>query len=178
MHGEVIFPFFYGMQSFEEVAHKITIYKIREAWLNLSKLYNELALQYDASFSMAFILLAIDQDEGTPVTKIAPRMGMEPNSLSRSLKSLEDRGLIRRRKDEVDKRKVYILLTPEGWQMRELALKAVFYLEKSIVKDIPKEKLRIFFEVLEHVPEAIREFRESSPLDSGSPVFRNQEKPE
>lgn len=166
------------MHSFEEVAHKITTYKIREAWLNISKLYNELALQHDASLSMAFILLAIDQDEGTPVTKIAPRMGMEPNSLSRSLKSLEDRGLIRRRKDKVDKRKVYILLTPEGRQYRELALKAVFRLEKSIVKDIPKEKLRIFFEVLDHIPGAIREFRELLPMDADTDSSRKKEQPD
>lgn len=148
------------MQTFEEVADKVTIYKIREAWLNISKLYNEMANQYDASISMAFILLAIDHDEGTPVTKIAPRMGMEPNSLSRSLKNLEDRGMIRRKKDKVDKRKVYIILTPAGKKMRELALKAVFSLEKSITKDIPEKKLKTFFEVINHVPEAIKEFKE------------------
>ena len=152
------------MQTFEDVADKVTIYKIREAWLNISKLYNEIALQYNANISMAFILLAIDQDEGTPVTKIAPRMGMEPNSLSRSLKNLEDKGMIKRRKDKVDKRKVYISLTAAGKKMREMALKAVFSLERSIVKDIPAKKLKTFFEVINHVPEAIKEFKEKVPI--------------
>ncbi|MCB0502515.1 MAG: MarR family transcriptional regulator [Bacteroidetes bacterium] len=147
------------MESFESVADKVVVYKIREAWLNIAKLYNEMASEYDASISMAFILLTIDQEEGTPVTKIAPRMGMEPNSLSRSLKSLEDQGMIIRIKDEVDKRKVYIKLTDQGSKMRVLALKAVFHLEKTIIKDIPKEKLETFFEVINHVPEAIKEFR-------------------
>lgn len=155
-----VFLYIYPMETFEDVADKVTIYKIREAWLNISKLYNEMAFQYNASISMAFILLAIDQDEGTPVTKIAPRMGMEPNSLSRSLKNLEDRKMIRRKKDKVDKRKVYIILTPAGKKMRDMALKAVFSLEKNIVKDIPAEKLKIFFEVINHVPEAIKEFKE------------------
>jgi len=153
------------MESFEEVADKVTIYKIREAWLNISKLYNEIALNYNASISMAFILLAIDVDEGSPVTKIAPRMGMEPNSLSRSLKNLEDKGMIKRTKDKVDKRKVYIGLTTQGKKMRELALKAVFRLEKSIIKDIPKDKLKTFFEVINHVPSAIREFRTELDMD-------------
>lgn len=153
------------MDRFENVANRITIYKIREAWLNISKLYNEIALQYNASISMAFILLAIDEDEGTPVTKIAPRMGMEPNSLSRSLANLESKGMVTRIKDEVDKRKVYIRLTDEGTKMREIALKAVFKLEKTITKDIPKEKLEVFFEIMEHIPSAISEFRDNLKLD-------------
>ncbi|MEZ5009036.1 MAG: MarR family transcriptional regulator [Chitinophagales bacterium] len=152
------------MESFESVANKVVVYKIREAWLNIAKLYNELASEYDASISMAFILLAIDQKEGTPVTKIAPRMGMEPNSLSRSLKTLEDQGMILRKKDKVDKRKVYIKLTEQGAKMRVIALKAVFNSEKTIIKDIPKEKLEIFFEVINHVPEAIKEFRNKLSL--------------
>jgi DNA-binding MarR family transcriptional regulator len=156
--------YIYGMNSFEEVADKVIIYKIREAWLNISKLYNEMASEYDASISMAFILLAIDEEDGSPVTKIAPRMGMEPNSLSRSLKNLEDKGMIIRKKDKIDNRKVYILLTKNGKKMREIALKAVFKLEKTIVKDIPKEQLQTFFEVINHVPSAIKEFKEQFSL--------------
>lgn len=147
------------METFESVAGRVTIYKIREAWLNIAKLYNEMASEYDASISMAFILLAIDEEDGTPVTKIAPRMGMEPNSLSRSLKSLEDKGMVTRIKDKVDKRKVYIKLTDQGAKMRFFALKAVFDLEKTIVKDIPQKQLEVFFNVINHVPEAIKEFR-------------------
>ncbi len=148
------------MDLFEEVAEKITIYKIRSAWLGISKLYNELANEYDATISMAFVLLAIDEKDGTPVTKIAPRMGMEPNSLSRTIKTLEKRGAVIRTKNTADKRMVYVSLTPFGIKMRELALKAVFQLEKSITKKISQKKLNTFFEVINHVPQAIEDFRE------------------
>ena len=158
MQREVIL-YIYPMETFESVADKMVVYKVREAWFNVAKFYNELASEYDASISMAFILLAIDELDGIPVTKIAPRMGMEPNSISRSLKNLEDRGLITRKKDEVDKRKVYIKLTKDGHEIRKLALKAVFNLEKTIIKDLPQEKLKTFFEVINHVPSAIKEFR-------------------
>ena len=73
-------------------------------------------------------------------------------------------GESRKRKDKVDKRKVYIRLTAAGKKMRELALKAVFSLERSIVKDIPEKKLKTFFEVINHVPEAIKEFKENIAL--------------
>ena len=78
MHCEVISYIYFTitlMETFEEVADKVTIYKIREAWLNISKLYNEIALNYNASISMAFILLATDQDEGTPVWSGPDRAG-------------------------------------------------------------------------------------------------------
>ena len=51
-----------------------------------------MAAEHDTTVSMAFVLLAINEEEGTPVTRIAPRMGMEPNSLSRILKSMEEKG--------------------------------------------------------------------------------------
>jgi len=63
MHCEVN-SYIYAMNTFEEVADKVIIYKIREAWLNISKLYNEMASGYNASISMAFILLAIEEEEG------------------------------------------------------------------------------------------------------------------
>ena len=47
---------------------------------------------------MAFVLLTINEKYGTPVTKIAPRMNMEPNSLSRILESLEEKRFILKRK--------------------------------------------------------------------------------
>jgi MarR family transcriptional regulator, organic hydroperoxide resistance regulator len=80
------------MNTFEEVASGMVTYQLRSSWLAVSKLYNELAKEYDSTLAMAFVLLAIDDQAGTPVTKIAPRIGMEPNSLSRLLNSLEDKG--------------------------------------------------------------------------------------
>ena len=48
-------------------------------------------------------------------------MGMEPTSLSRSLKGMEDMGLIVRRPDAADRRSVRVFLTPEGVSARRQA---------------------------------------------------------
>jgi len=50
-------------------------------------------------------------DDGTPATKIAPQMGLEPRSLTRLLKSMEDKKLIIRKADKNDRRSVRIFLT-------------------------------------------------------------------
>lgn len=147
------------MDEFLRIADRMVVYNLRKGWFQISKLYNEMAAEHDATVSSAFVLLAINEEEGTPVTRIAPRMGMEPNSLSRILKSMEDKGLIYRKKDDSDKRMAYVCLTAQGKEKREIALRAVFRLEKAIVKQMDEEKLAAFFEVAGNIPDAIEEFK-------------------
>lgn len=147
--------------SFQELAEKLVIYQIRSKWLSISKVYNELASEQDGTMSMAFVLLTIHVEKGTPVTKIAPRMGMEPNSLSRILKSMEKKGLVYRRKSRSDKRKVYISLTDHGKQMREVAMNAVFSLEGSIQSNVSQKDLQGFFKVMEGIPKAMEVLNEA-----------------
>jgi len=156
------------MDEFLRAADQMVIYNLRKGWFQISKLYNEMAAEHDTTVSVAFVLLAINEEEGTPVTRIAPRMGMEPNSLSRILKSMEEKGFIYRKKDDVDKRMAYVFLTDFGKEKREVALRAVFRLEKAIVNQIAQEKLDAFFEVARHIPNAIEEFKEKMASYEGS----------
>lgn len=108
---------------------------------------------------MAFVLMAIYEEDGVPVTKIAPRIGMEPNSLSRTLNSLEESNAIIRKQDETDQRKVLVFLTPEGKKLRKIALKTVFNLEKRITEKITPKQLKAFNEVIEQVNISLEEFK-------------------
>jgi DNA-binding MarR family transcriptional regulator len=119
-----------------------------------------MASHYDGTLSEAFVLLTIDGEDGTPVTKIAPRMGMEPNSLSRILKAMEEKGAILRKGDPGDQRRVYVCLTDSGRKLREIAMKAVFQLEKKIIRDHSPNDIDSFFRVIDSVPEAVNTFRE------------------
>jgi DNA-binding MarR family transcriptional regulator len=150
------------MDIFEQVADGMITYHLRSSWLAISKLYNELAKKYDSTLAMAFVLLAIDDTKGTPVTKIAPRIGMEPNSLSRLLNSLEERGAIYRSSDTIDQRKVFVFLTEQGVEYRKIALKTVFDLERELTKSLESSQLKSFFEVMRNVPVAIKNFKENS----------------
>ena len=88
-------------------------------------------------------------------------MGMEPNSLSRILKSLEAKGAIYKRKDPDDKRKVYICLSEYGMQLREIAFKRLFDFEKLIQQRISEDKIKVFFEVMNQIPSIVSDFREN-----------------
>lgn len=123
---------------------------IRHLWHKMSRMYNQKANDYGVSISVGFILLNIDK-EGTPSTQLGPKMGMEPTSLSRTLKTMEDKGFIYRKVDGKDKRKVLIYLTEDGLDKRRIARQVVLNFNDRIVDSIPKGKLKIFFEVAERL---------------------------
>jgi MarR family transcriptional regulator, organic hydroperoxide resistance regulator len=126
-------------------------FHIKWGWHSISRLYNTYAAQYGLTMATGYVLLNIDLEHGTPATKIAPALGMEPRSLVRMLKSMEERGMIRREVDETDKRFVRIYLTDEGRTKRELAREGVIRFNNMIRENIPLEKLVLFFEVIKDI---------------------------
>lgn len=127
---------------------------LRHLWHKISRMYNQKANEYGLTVSSGFILLNIDK-EGTPSTQLGPKMGMEPTSLSRTLKTMEDKGLIRRESDAKDKRKVLIFLTQKGIDQRRIAKHVVLDFNERLMSSIPKGKLKTFFEVAERLDATI-----------------------
>ena len=66
-------------------------YNIKVAWHAISRMYNAQAAKHDITTSIGFVLLNIDQENGTPATKIAPLLGLETRSLTRILRSMEEK---------------------------------------------------------------------------------------
>lgn len=126
-------------------------YHIRTAWHAIARMYNQQAVKYDATMSIGFVLLTIDVEEGTPATKIAPLMGLEPRSLTRLLKTLEERRVIYRKPDMSDKRSVRIFLTDEGKLARERARETVLRFNEVVREEIPAARLNVFFDVIQQV---------------------------
>ncbi len=129
---------------------KTTIdYALRTAWQAVQKIYNERAKSYGATMTQAFVLLSIDPKIGTPSTALGPLMGIEATSLSRTLKLMEAKGVIKKGAHPTDGRSVIIQLTKEGLKMRDESKKEVFRFNEIIDHRLSKEKLQNFFEVIE-----------------------------
>lgn len=122
-------------------------YLIKSSWHSLSRLYNQKAQQHGITTSTAFILLNISTSEGTPATKIAPLMGLESRSLTRSLKNLEQKGYIYKEKDAFDKRSVRIYLTEKGKDKKGKAIEAVKTFNQFVRERVPEDKLNTFMQV-------------------------------
>ena len=99
--------------------------------------------------SIGFVLLNIDPKSGTPSTQLGPLMGMEPTSLSRTLKSMDERGLIEREQDDADKRVMRVKLTQEGKRLRNISRKTVVNFNDRLLEEVDAKKLEHFKEVIQ-----------------------------
>lgn len=130
-------------------------YVLRTTWLAVTKMYNEEASKFETTMATGLTLLSIDQEKGTPSTALGPKMGIEATSLSRILKTMEQRGLIERHPNPDDGRSVLIHLTDFGREKRAYSKEKVLGFNDAIRNNISEEKLNHFYEVAELINEMI-----------------------
>ncbi|SFD21660.1 MarR family winged helix-turn-helix transcriptional regulator [Algibacter pectinivorans] len=130
-------------------------YILRTTWLSVQKMYNEEALKFESTMATGFTLLSIDPEKGTPSTALGPKMGMEATSLSRTLKTMEKKGLITRKPNPKDGRGVIISLTEFGIEKRESSKEKVLIFNEAIKSNVSPEKLKHFYEVAEVINDMV-----------------------
>jgi DNA-binding MarR family transcriptional regulator len=130
---------------------------LRATWQAVAKMYNEQALKQDYTMSMGFVILNIDSENGTPSTSLGPLMGMEATSLSRILKSMEEKGLIYREKNPSDGRGVLVKLTDLGKQKRLDAKESVIQFNDVVKNHISQKDLESFVKVTKIINKLISE---------------------
>ena len=128
----------------------------RAVWQAIAKMYNEEATKHGTSMATGLALLSIDPVHGTPSTAIAPKMGMEATSLSRTLKTLDNMGLVVREPNPDDGRSVLLKLTKKGLDKRDLSKSFVLEFNEKVAQNINFEKLEVFREVSESIIELIQ----------------------
>nr|WP_321233222.1 MarR family transcriptional regulator [uncultured Psychroserpens sp.] len=124
-------------------------YVLRTTWLTVNKMYNEEASQFGTTMATGFALLSIDPENGTPSTSLGPKMGMEATSLSRTLKAMEEKGLIIRKPNPEDGRGVLIHLTEFGKEKRDYSREKVLTFNETIRANVSSEELDNFYKVAE-----------------------------
>tara|TARA_R110002051_G_scaffold72095_5_gene130396 strand:+ start:5633 stop:6085 length:453 start_codon:yes stop_codon:yes gene_type:complete len=126
-------------------------YALRATWQAVARMYNEEAKNFDTTMAIGFTLLSIDPKTGTPSTALGPKMGMEATSLSRILKSMEEKGLIKRKPNPNDGRGVLIHLTDFGLEKRKDSKDVVLRFNDVIKQHVSEEKMNSFFQVMDTI---------------------------
>ncbi len=102
--------------------HQETLdYFLKITWQNIANKYNQIASEFGITQSIGYLLMNIDEHEGTTVSEVAALLGLKSTSLSRMLNNLQQDGLIYRKGHLKDKRSVKLYLTDEGKEKRHLA---------------------------------------------------------
>lgn len=130
---------------------KTLCYHVKASWHTISRMYNSYALEYGLTISTAYVLLNLDTEVGVPSTQIAPNLGMEARSLTRVLKTLEEKKWIVKKTNKNDKRQVNIFLTEEGKVQKKEAKKIVKSFNELIHQEVSQEEIQTFLKVLETI---------------------------
>jgi len=139
------------------MSEKFVEHQIRYTWRSIYKMHNEQAIKAGGTLAQAVVLLNLNPKKGIPSTSLGPKMGLESTSLGRTLKSMENAGLISRVPNGEDKRGVFILLTKKGKDLRSISKKNGNKFNKVIKNKIGEKKLSIFFDVLKSINGTIKD---------------------
>jgi len=143
-------------------------YPIKSAWHAISRMYNQQAAEEGFTTAIGFVLININSKEGTPATKIAPLIGLETRSLTRMLKTMEEKGLIYKKADPVDKRSVRMFLTEEGKRKKEISIQSVMRFNEQVRAALTEEELADFFGVISKIQKVIDQIQTKEVLSGFS----------
>jgi len=128
---------------------------LRSTWNSVSKMYNREASKFNSTMATGFALLNIEA-KGTPSSSLGPKLGMESTSLSRLLKSMEEKKLIYRMPNPEDGRSVLIFLTKFGKEKRDDSRSVVLNFNNIIEKKLSDVQLKHFYEVTDCVIKEVK----------------------
>ncbi len=88
---------------------------------------------------------------------IEEEFSLRPPTATELLKQMEKNGLIVREPMPYDNRLKKIVLTEKALSFRKQVIEGLTDLEGDLIRDIPEEKLEVFFEVMEKIMDNLSE---------------------
>src|ERR1700761_989578 len=139
--------------------HETIDYFLKIVWQTVANRYNQLVTEFGITQSIGYLLINIDEQEGTTVSQAAALLGLKSTSLSRMLNQLEKTGLIYRESNQGDKRSVKIYLTALGKEKRQLARNLVKQFNNYLNQHIKESDKEHLIELLKKVNQLTNNYK-------------------
>ena len=88
----------------------------------ITKLYKPFLDNLDITYTQYISLLVLWEKDNITVKDIGKKLHLDSGTLTPLLKKLESMKLVKRIRDTVDERNVYIKLTPKGIELKQMAV--------------------------------------------------------
>lgn len=124
---------------------------------NFNKVIEELGLT-NTQFE---ILFCLHKDKDLTQTKISKFLRVSKSNLSPVIDSLYELGYIEKTQDRKDRRKVYLNLTTEGWEVMSKSKVIAGKITKEVLKDLPEEKLNTLIEANKTISDILKSYKEN-----------------
>jgi DNA-binding MarR family transcriptional regulator len=147
------------------IRHQETIdYYLKIVWQTMANKYNLIVSDFGITQSIGYLLINIDEQDGTTVSQAAALLGLKSTSLSRMLNQLEQNGLIYRELNKGDRRSVKIYLTPLGIEKRKQARVVVKQFNNYLNKHINEGDREYLMNLLKKINKLTISYKPEEPL--------------
>lgn len=100
----------------------------------VTKLYRGLLEPLDLTHPQYLVLIALwERQDRATMGDLRRRLRLDTGSLTPIVKRMETAGLVERLRDEQDERRVFVTLTPRGWDLRD----EVAAVRREVVRRLP-----------------------------------------
>ncbi len=108
----------------------------------VGRAFNDTLVEAGGSLPIWLVLSSLKEDRWRTQVDLARAVGIEGPTLTRHLDGLEEKGLVRRRRDPHDRRAVQVELTPAGERLHGKLLKAVIVFNQRLTAGLSEQELK------------------------------------
>lgn len=134
-------------------------YMLAEQFRRVRQFMNAIPFKMCISHSEFFLLnIIMDRNNDITVSEIAAELDVTPPAVSRSLKSLENRGLIKRETNLVNRRNTMVRLTETGQKFLEMSRRQMDVVMQYVEEKMGEERKNQLCLLLEEMTEIIEQY--------------------
>ena len=141
-------------------------YAIVEQFRRMRQFMNSMPFKTGISHSEFCLLnIILDGKDGITVSEIASELDVTPPAVSRSLKSLDSRGLVIRETDLLNRRNTMVRLTESGLDFLEKSRKQMDGLMEYVTEKMGMERKKQLYELLAEMSAIIENYVKGENAD-------------
>lgn len=141
-------------------------YKLIEQFRRVRQFMNSVPLKTGISHSEFCLLnIIMDRKDGITVSEIAAELDVTPPAVSRSLRSLESRGLITRETDLLNRRNTMVRLTADGRSFLEISRRQMDKVMEYVDEKMGGERKKQLYELLAEMTNIIENYVKGDNAD-------------
>lgn len=123
----------------------------------VSRAFNDALAEVGGSVPTWFVLTNLTGEEWRTQQELARALGIEGPTLTRHLDSLEQEGLVARRRDPNDRRAVRVELTDAGRELHAALLRAVIAFNKRLLSGLSEAEIEELRGLLGRLEQNVRQ---------------------
>ena len=118
------------------------------------KLYKPFLDELGLTYTQYITLMVLWEHKAMPVKALGQELYLDSGTLTPLLKKLEEKGLVTRRRSDLDERNLIVTITELGESMRDRALHIPEEMTKCI--NLPREDIRELYRMLHQLLEYVK----------------------